>query len=166
MIAARRQFESERDVFYVSLGGFDAHAEVVSSLDSSFNQINAALDSFVTEMKALGVWDSVTLQSFSEFGRTLTTNGQGTDHAWGGNHFTIGGSVRGKVLHGTFPELRADGPNCVSPRCPMLPSSPWEAIWKPLAQWMGVDDAHMATVLPNINRFPQLSSFGLSDFFV
>jgi len=165
VIAARSQFESERDVFYVELGGFDAHAEVLSSLDGSFQEINAALAAFVAELKYLGVWDQVTLQSMSEFGRTMTTNGMGTDHAWGGNHYTIGGAVRGKVMHGTFPELRADGPNCVSPRCPMLPSSSWEAIWKPLVQWLGVDDAHLSSVLPNINRFPELSNFGAADFF-
>ena len=53
----------------------------------------------------------------------------------------LGGAVRGGVMHGTFPELRPSGPDCLSPRCPLLPSSPWEAIWKPLAQWLGVDDA-------------------------
>lgn len=153
VIAARNTFEAERDLFYVELGGFDAHSEVIDSLDTSFVEINAALSAFVSEMKSLGVWDQITLQSMSEFGRTLTTNGQGTDHAWGGNHFTIGGSVRGGVLHGTFPELRPNGPNCVSPRCPLLPSSPWEAIWRPLVQWLGVSNAQMGSVLPNLDRF-------------
>ena len=65
-------------------------------------------------MKAMGVWDQVALQSLYEFGRTMTSNGRGTDHGWGGNHFVIGGAVRGGVMHGTYPELRTGGPNSIS----------------------------------------------------
>ena len=79
----------------------------------------------------------------SDFGRSLTSNGHGTDHAWGGNHFLIGGSVKGGVLHGEYPELRVDGPNSISSTGPMIPSSPWEAIWKPLALWLGVNEEQL-----------------------
>jgi len=67
-----------------------------------YRDINVALKTFAAEMKALGVWDQVAVQSISEFGRTVTTNGQGTDHAWGGNHFLVGGGVRGGVIHGQY----------------------------------------------------------------
>ena len=63
---------------------------------------------------AQGVWDQVAVQSLSEFGRTIATNGLGTDHAWGGNHFLIGGDVKGGTIHGQYPELRVDGPQSVS----------------------------------------------------
>ena len=60
----------------------------------------AALRSFVNEMKSQGRWDDVTVLSASEFGRTITSNGLGTDHGWGGNHFVLGGSVNGGKIHG------------------------------------------------------------------
>jgi uncharacterized protein (DUF1501 family) len=125
-----------------------------------------ALETFVAEMKALGVWDDVVVQSLSEFGRTMTSNGRGTDHAWGGNHFTIGGAVRGRLIHGVYPELLPNGPDSISSTGPMLPTSPWEAIWKPLAQWLGVDDARLAEVMPNLNAFPAQSLRSAVDVFV
>jgi len=74
--------------------------------------------------------------------------------------------VRGGVLHGTFPELRIGGPDCVSARCPTLPSSPWEQIWKPLAKWLGVEDSYLSAVLPNVGRFPALSNLTATDYFL
>merc|ERR1711908_170132 len=103
-------FDAEGDIFFVELGGFDHHAEVTDSLASKYRDINIAIETFSNEMKAMGVWDRVALQSLSEFGRTMTTNGLGTDHAWGGNQFLIGGSVKGGKIHGRYPEPRIDGP--------------------------------------------------------
>lgn len=127
--------------------------QVINQLIKLYGAMDDALDMFVAEMKALGVWESVTLQTLSEFARTMTSNGRGTDHAWGGNHFTMGGDVRGGVIHGQFPELRADGPNSISSTGQMLPTSPWEAIWRPIAEWFGVEEAQMSTVLPNLPAF-------------
>lgn len=153
VIAAREPFEAERDVFYVEFGGFDHHAEVLDKLQEKFRDINFALEAFVAEMKAQGVWDHITVQSLSEFGRTLTSNGRGTDHAWGGNHFTIGGGVRGGEIHGEYPELRIDGAQSVSSRGALLPTMPWESIWKPLSLWLGVQQAQLNTVMPNLPAF-------------
>ena len=80
------------------LGGFDTHADLDEQLATLYRSVDAALASFVAEMKALGVWERVAVQTASEFGRTMATNGQGTDHAWGGNHVLLGGSVRGGVM--------------------------------------------------------------------
>ena len=116
-------------------------------------------------MRALGVWDDVAVQSLSEFGRTMTSNGRGTDHAWGGNQFLVGGGVRGGRLLGVDPEVRVDGPDSISSTGPMLPSTPWEAVWKPLATWLGVDEAQLDTVLPNLHAFPPSQLFNESDVF-
>ena len=163
MISSREAFEAERDIFYIELGGFDNHANVLDNVREKFRDVNAGLEAFVAEMKAQGMWDDVVLQSSSEFGRTMTSNGQGTDHAWGGNHFTIGGSVKGGVIRGEYPELRVDGPQSVSSTGQMLPSSPWESVWQPLAQWLGVEDAYLDDVMPNLHAFkddPNLLSRG------
>jgi uncharacterized protein (DUF1501 family)/uncharacterized protein (DUF1800 family) len=153
VIQSRDAFEAERDVFYISLGGFDTHSEVINQLINNYGAIDGALATFVAEMKALGVWQNVALQTLSEFGRTMTSNGRGTDHAWGANHFLIGGSVNGTRIHGSYPELRANGPQSISSTGQMLPSLPWEAIWEPIARWFGVEPGRMNQVIPNRPAF-------------
>ena len=162
VIASRNALGAERDVFYIEMGGFDTHSDTTSLVDQSFQVINTGLETFTAEMKAQGVWDNVVLQQLSEFGRTMTTNGGGSDHAYGGNQYVIGGSVKGGLIHGNFPELRVDGPNSISGTGVMLPSSPWEKIWTPLISWFGVQDDRFTEVLPNYNRFSsaELSSRG------
>eukprot|EP01046_Picozoa_sp_COSAG06_P035594 COSAG06_NODE_3840_length_4849_cov_10.784000_2_plen_135_part_00 len=118
-----------------------------------FNDINVALDTFVDEMKAMGMWDQVVVQALSEFGRSVTTNGIGTDHAWGGNYFTMGGNVKGGTIHGEYPELRIDGPQCVSANGHMMPGIPWEAMWKPISLWLGVEESQLNDVMPNLHEF-------------
>ena len=84
VIDAQEALGAERDVFYVSVGGFDTHSDEGEVLVTKFKEINKALEAFVTEMRDHGVWDQVALATLSDFGRTLTSNGRGTDHAWGG----------------------------------------------------------------------------------
>ena len=158
VIAARMALQAERDVFYLEMGGFDTHASVLDDTAKNYRAINTALTTFVAEMKMQGVWDQVAVQSVSEFGRTMTSNGQGTDHAWGGNQFLIGGQVSGQKVHGEYPELRVDGNNSISNTGVLLPTTPWEAVWKPAAQWLGVEDAQMSAVLPNYANFHSLPS--------
>jgi uncharacterized protein (DUF1501 family) len=79
--------------------------------ESLFGLIDDGLASFVEEMRAQGVWGSVVIQTVSEFGRALRSNGLGTDHGWGGNSLTLGGSINGGRVLGSFPAtLALDGP--------------------------------------------------------
>ena len=83
----------------MSLGGFDTHSDIEATLQERLAWVDHALNSFTTEMRSLGVWDKVTIQIASEFGRTITSNSLGTDHGWGGNAVVLGGSVNGgKIL--------------------------------------------------------------------
>ena len=66
------------DAFYVEKGGFDTHNDL--DIEEGFGSVNTALESFVAEMKAQGVWENVTVVCVSEFGRALKANGAGTDH--------------------------------------------------------------------------------------
>jgi len=165
VIASRRAFETERDFFLVELGGFDTHADLIGTTDNNYDGMNAAFTAFVAELKALGAWEQTTILSVSDFGRTMTNNGRGTDHAWGGNYFIMGGDVSGGKVHGTFPELRTDGPDSISSTGQMLPTTPWEAVWKPIAQWLGVADSELNTVLPNLHRFPSSHLLELSNVY-
>jgi hypothetical protein len=154
VIRARKQLGAERDVFFVQLRRFDTHSSVHSTLDTLFGWVDDAMKAFVTELRDQGVWDSVVVQALSEFGRTLTSNGMGTDHGWGGNTWTAGGAVAGGRIHGQFPaSLSVDGDHSVGRSGRLIPTTPWEGLWRPLAEWFGVDTAMIHHVLPNIDNF-------------
>lgn len=138
VIKAREDLEAERDVFYVSLGGFDTHSSLQETVAEKMEIVNSALDEFVTEMKAQGVWNNVTIVSGSEFGRTLENNGFGTDHGWGGNNFILGGSLNGSHVLGQYPWDLDVEVNIGRGR--MIPTTSWEAMWHSVCQWFGVDD--------------------------
>ena len=100
LVASRGFLKSKRDLFFVEIGGFDSHSNAFETLEDRFPEINAALDSFVQEMKLQGVWQNVTIVTASEFARTLTSNGAGTDHGWAGHMYMMGGSIKGGRIHG------------------------------------------------------------------
>ena len=72
-----------------NMGKFDTHNDYRVDVDTNFNAIDVALKSFVTEMKALEVWDDIVMVAVSDFARKLAPNGLGTDHAWGGIHVLL-----------------------------------------------------------------------------
>ena len=168
LIKARSEghIESARDFFYVVVTGFDTHSDVDATLSANFGQINEALDSFAQELKNQGVWGNVTIVTASDFGRTLTSNGKGTDHGWGGNYFMAGGAVRGGHVKGAYPDdLTDEGPYNAG-RGRVIPTTSWEAIWQGIAQWLGVGEEHMDTVLPNRRNFDAADRFNEGDLFV
>ena len=136
-------------------------------LDKKYLIVNAVLTKFIAEMRGQGVWDSVVVQTISDFGRTLVYNGRGTDHSWGGNHITMGGKVRGGQMLGHFPSLDLDAsPLILDPRRgSLIPTTPWEGIWRPLATWFGLSDASAHAVMPNLANFPPSMVPTVDDFF-
>ena len=103
--------------------------------------------------------------SASEFSRTITSNGLGTDHGWGGNHFVLGGSVDGGKIHGNYPDdLTASGVLNVG-RGRIIPTTPWEGLWKPVGDWFGLDVEHEGVVLPNLQRFADAHIIRTGDLF-
>jgi len=164
VIKARKALEAERDVFYVELGGFDTHASLQETVASKMEIVNSALDEFVTEMKAQGTWNNVTIVSGSEFGRTLDNNGFGTDHGWGGNTFVLGGSLNGSHVLGQYPWDLAEEVNVGRGR--LIPTTSWEALWHSVCQWFGVEDDDMGNVLPNKHNFGNRDLFTKHDVFI
>jgi len=141
------------DLFYVDIGGFDAHSNAAEVLAEKFGYIDNALKAFVGEMKAQNIFDSVVIASESDFGRTLSTNGAGTDHAWAGNHFVIGGKINGGRVYNDFPSsLLLDSEQDLG-RGRLIPKYPWESMMVPIAEWMGVTESQQATVFPNLANF-------------
>jgi len=154
LIAARGERGAERDVFYVEIGGWDTHASVSQELNNRFGELNAALETFVSEMKAQGIFDSTTLLTHSDFARTLTPNsGDGTDHGWAGNHVIIGGAVKGGRVYNDFPSSYQEGSDQDAGRGRLIPKHPWENMMMPVAEWMGVENSQLPSVFPNIAAF-------------
>jgi len=156
VVKARGQIGEERQTFFVSLGGFDTHASEHETVTEKFGEVNEALSSFVQEMKAEGVWDQVAVLTASDFGRTIGSNGAGTDHAWGGHYLAMGGSINGGRMFGRFPEsLDPTSAVNIGRNHRILPTTPWEGIWSGLAEWFGATAAQISDiVLPNAKHFP------------
>lgn len=155
-IKVRDARKAERDFFFVQVGGWDMHSNMKNSLASRFAEINQALKGFVSELKAQQIWDSVVLATTSEFARTLDSNGGGSDHAWGGQQFLIGGALKGGAVLNTFPtSLKEGGYNDLG-RGRLIPEYPWESMMVPIGEWMGLDafdqDA-LNAVFPNLRNF-------------
>lgn len=152
---------SERDVFMVGKRTFDSHQNSYSmnaGLLASFNQDLTALHADLT---AIGMWEQVVVLTISDFARTLTSNGLGTDHAWGGNYFMMGGDVKGQRIHGAFPDDLDPTTSQLEVgrgRGVLIPSVPWEGMWWGVAQWFGVSPEQMAHVLPNAENFVEGST--------
>jgi uncharacterized protein (DUF1501 family)/uncharacterized protein (DUF1800 family) len=166
MIISRGHLEAERDIFYVDIGGWDMHNNIITGMLSQADKVDRAIGHFALEMKGQGMWDNVVVQTSSDFARTLVFNGAGTDHSWGGNHFTFGGNVKGAQMHGKFPSLDLDDQVVVDQRRgSLIPSTPWEGMWSPIAKWFGVKESHLNDVLPNLPNFPTSIIPELEDFF-
>jgi len=153
LIATREQRRAERDFFFVSLGGFDTHSDVNEILDEKFKEMDDALRDFVAELEAQNIFDSVVLTTQSDFGRSLTSNGAGTDHAWAGNHLVLGGGVNGGRVFNDFPASLLEGNEQDAGRGRLIPKYPWESMMVPIAEWMGMDDSQRPTVFPNLGNF-------------
>jgi cullin-associated NEDD8-dissociated protein 1 len=128
-------------------------------------QIDVSLHSFVEEMKLQGVWSGVTIVTASEFGRTITSNGAGTDHGWGGISLLASGSLRGATVFGQYPHDLSDASSLNVGRGRLIPTLSWEALWSGVASWFGVPDSLLEQVLPNLPNFPNTSLLNASQLY-
>jgi uncharacterized protein (DUF1501 family) len=156
-IAGRDQLGVTRQTFFISLGGWDHHDEVLDNQAAMLPIVSQAVGAFYNALEELGVQNQVTLFSCSDFGRTLTSNGRGSDHAWGGNHFIVGGDVNGKQIYGQYPTLYDNNPLDVG-RGRLIPTTSADEYFAELALWLGVSKSSLPLVLPNITRFYDTNS--------
>ena len=154
LISVRDQLQMQRQIFFVATGGFDSHDDQIQNQPGLLGNVSESLSAFYSATVELGVSASVTTFTQSDFGRTLTSNGDGTDHAWGGNQLIVGDAVRGRDLYGIYPRLEIDGPDDVRGGR-MIPTTSADQYAATLAKWIGVPDSDLAHVAPNIDNFAQ-----------
>lgn len=152
IISVRSQLGAKRQTFFVTVGGWDHHDDVLPGQAAMLPGISAGLLEFRNALRELAVLDAVTTFTTSDFGRTLTSNGKGSDHGWGGHHIVMGGSVNGGRYFGSYPEIRPGSPLDVG-RGIYAPTTSVDQYFAELALWFGVPAAELSTVLPNIGRF-------------
>ena len=114
--------------------------------------ISRGLSEFRDALTAIDVFDKVTTFTSSDFARTLTSNGKGSDHGWGGHHMVMGGAVDGGQIYGDYPLLSASSPLDVG-RGVYVPTLSIDSYFAELALWLGVSPTELDRVLPNVGRF-------------
>lgn len=158
LIAARGALGNKRQVFLVSIGGFDLHDNLIAQHPTLLGRVSDAMTAFYNATVELGVADKVTSFTASDFGRTLASNGDGSDHGWGSHHFVVGGAVKGQAFYGTPPPVSVGNTSAPEDQWHvgqgrLLPSTSVDQYAATLAQWFGVADAELAGILPNLKHF-------------
>lgn len=153
-IGARNAIGHSRQIFFVNLGGWDNHDELINNQQTNLTRVSEALKDFYDAMTELGVQNDVVTFTASDFARTLNSNGRGSDHAWGGNQIIMGGAVNGNRVHGSYPDSLAPGNELDLGRGRLLPTTSVDEMWCELAMWYGLEnDNQMESILPNIRNF-------------
>jgi len=149
---------AKRQVFLVSMGGFDLHDNLIAQQPTLLGQLSAAMTAFYDATVEMGVANKVTAFTASDFGRTLASNGDGSDHGWGSHHLVAGGAVKGQAFYGSAPPVSVS--NTAAPQDQwhvgqgrLLPSTSVDQYAATLAKWFGVADSELSGILPNIGHF-------------
>lgn len=159
-IAARETLGAKRQVFFVQIDDWDHHDELLERHSDRLAKLNDAIAYFNGVMEELNLSDSVTSFTISDFARTLTSNGNGTDHAWGGNVFAFGGAVNGEKLYGSYPTLQLNSPLDLYDGV-LIPSTPTDLYFCELAKWFGVSNSDINMIFPNLPHFYDINNGSL-----
>lgn len=158
-IASAGELGVRRQIFFVSLGGFDHHDGLKTQLPALQAKVADALAAFYANTQALGVADKVTAFTASDFGRSLTANGNatdnnswGSDHGWGSMHFVLGGAVNGKQIYGKAPAVGVNTVDDIG-QGRLIPSTSIDQYFATLGKWFGISDANLSTALPNLGNY-------------
>ncbi|HBA32987.1 MAG TPA: hypothetical protein DCZ12_02490 [Gammaproteobacteria bacterium] len=152
LVHARNTLGLKRQIFFVAVGGWDTHTGQKSRHSGLLQMLNDGLYSFYRTLQELGLENTVTTFTASDFGRTLTSNGNGTDHGWGGHNLVIGGSVKGGV-YGTMPEFEIGGVDDGGNKGRIIPTISVNQYSATLARWIGVSETDIENIFPDLTNF-------------
>ena len=142
----------KRQVFYVAIGGFDTHSELLRFHGERMTVVAAAMKYFDDVLGAMNMRDNVTLFTGSDFGRSLTTNHSGADHGWGGHHFVMGGAVRGGDIYGRYPVIGSGTDDDIG-RGMLLPGLSIDQYAATIARWFGLSESQLDDVFPLLRNY-------------
>ncbi|KFI07771.1 DUF1501 domain-containing protein [Massilia sp. BSC265] len=155
MIGGRDTLGVRRQVFFVALGGFDTHdfqLKTQPDLLAKLAHAVAYFDAAMSNLRGVDLRTSVTSFTASDFGRTFSSNGDGTDHGWGSHHFVVGGAVKGGDIYGMFPQLGLGHAHDVGAGS-LLPDISVDQYGATLGTWFGLSPIQLADVFPNLRYF-------------
>jgi uncharacterized protein (DUF1501 family) len=152
IIGGRAGLGVTRQIFYVQLGSFDTHNNQAQLHATLLTQLGEAFEYFDGLMTSMGIGNQVTTFTASDFGRTLTSNSNGTDHGWGSHHFVVGGAVQGQNMYGQYPIIGVNQANDLGAGR-LIPTTSVDQYAGTLAKWFGLSDGQIRTVLPNFGNF-------------
>ncbi len=158
----------ERQIFMVPFHGWDHHASVVSGLDNGVAELDTGIKAFYDFLVAENLISKVTTFTISDFGRTLSFNGSGTDHAWGGNPLVMGGAVNATPgnnrIWGSYPDIPTTDTNVGGldlGRGTIIPQTSADVYLAELCRWFGIgNDSNLELILPNLRSFYSASESG------
>ena len=159
-IAAHEALDVRRQTFFIDFGGWDHHDEVLQEQAGMLYLVDLALTEFNQAMEQIGCSDMVTTFTLSEFARTLTSNGNGTDHAWGTNVMVMGGAVNGGRMFGDYPSLALGNPLELG-NGTLIPTLSTDQYFAELALWFGVSKSDLPMIFPNLTNFYDTTSSSL-----
>ena len=142
----------KRQIFFVFDGGYDTHSNQTNQHSKKIRGLSLALGDFYKALEEMGMENSITTLSVSDFGRSTGNNGDGTDHAWGGNYFVMGGAVKGGV-YGKMPDLTLGSDDDLTKKGRLIPTTSMSQYYGTVLKWFGVDDTLMPLILPELKNF-------------
>lgn len=162
LIAKAEGLGHKRQVFFIDYGGWDHHDDILASQQEMFKEVDDALAAFNTAVNTqINMPNNVLTFSVSEFGRSLTSNGNGTDHAWGGNTMILGGNVDGGKTFGQYPDIVLGSQlDLYNGQGIFIPTTSTDAYFAELALWFGVTPSELPILFPNVGNFYNIGSGG------
>lgn len=157
MLSARSALQVSRQTFFIGMGDFDTHGDQLRRHVLLLNQLSSALDAFYKATEELNIANQVTTFTTSDFGRTLTSNGDGTDHGWGSHQLIMGGAINGGDIYGQYPELVIGGKDDIG-EGRIIPTTSMDQYAATLANWYGLPTGKFADVFPNLTRFDSVDA--------
>jgi len=147
-----------RQVYFVSLSGFDTHGGQAYQQFDMLRQVSQSVAAFQQALHEINAEQLVTTFTMSDFGRSLQPNSGGTDHGWGNHHLIIGAAVKGG-LYGQFPDFVLGGKDDATGRGVWIPQISNQQYGATLGRWFGAE----ADVLENQIFKNELSNFSVKD---
>ncbi|MEM6316439.1 MAG: DUF1501 domain-containing protein [Bacteroidota bacterium] len=153
IISVQQHLGNNRQIFFVTFGGWDHHDEVIQNQNRMLPVLSRAMNELYQALTHLNRQNDVVTFTISDFSRTLTSNGNGSDHAWGGNSMIMGGAIDGGKIYGNYPILNLNEALNIDERGRFVPTTSVDEFYAELALWFGASPNDLNYILPNLCNF-------------